>query len=92
MTPMTDIVRALGLAVRQVRRTHGWSQEALAAAAELNRSYVGEIERGQVVVSIVTVHKLARALGVPAPELLAQADALTTASHAKAINLAAIAC
>lgn len=89
---MTDIVRALGLAVRQLRRGHGWSQEALAASAELNRSYVGEIERGQVVVSIVTVQKLAHALGVGTPDLLARADALAPKLHAKATHLVAMAC
>jgi len=89
---MSDIVRAFGLAVRQVRLSRGWSQEALAAQAELNRSYVGEIERGQVVASIVTVQKLAHALGVSTPDLLAQTDAIYRNLHAKAIQLTAIAC
>ena len=33
--------------VRQLRHERGWSQEHLAERANLNRSYVGEIERGQ---------------------------------------------
>jgi len=89
---MNDIVPAFGVAVRQVRLSRGWSQEALSAQAELNRSYVGEIERGKVIASIVTVHKLARALEMPMSELLAKTDFIHRNLHAKAIQLAAIAC
>lgn len=67
---MTDLVRTLGAAVRQLREAHAWSQEELAEHAGLNRSYVGEIERGSAIASIVTVGKLAAALGVPVSWLL----------------------
>ncbi|WP_454733660.1 MULTISPECIES: helix-turn-helix domain-containing protein [Cupriavidus] len=67
---MTDLVRSLGTAVRQLREAHAWSQEELAEHAGLNRSYIGEIERGSAVASIVTVEKLAAALGVPISWLL----------------------
>lgn len=67
---MNQIVSSFGSTVRQLREAQGWSQEALAEHADLNRSYVGEIERGQVIVSLVTVHKLASALGVAAADLL----------------------
>ncbi|MDF3831942.1 helix-turn-helix transcriptional regulator [Cupriavidus basilensis] len=67
---MTDLVRTLGAAVRQLREAHCWSQEALAEHAGLNRSYIGEIERGSAIASIVTVEKLAGALGVPISWLL----------------------
>lgn len=67
---MTTLVRTLGAAVRARREAHAWSQEQLAEHAGLNRSYVGEIERGTVIASIVTVDKLARALDVPIASLL----------------------
>jgi transcriptional regulator with XRE-family HTH domain len=67
---MKQIVSSFGATVRQLREAQGWSQELLAEHADLNRSYVGEIERGQVIVSLVTVHKLAGALGVAAADLL----------------------
>jgi transcriptional regulator with XRE-family HTH domain len=67
---MKQIVNSFGATVRQLRETRNWSQEALAERADLNRSYVGEIERGQVIVSLVTVHKLATALGVPTADLM----------------------
>jgi transcriptional regulator with XRE-family HTH domain len=59
---MTALVRNFGAAVRAQREAHAWSQEQLAEHAGLNRSYVGEIERGTAIASIVTV-ELARAFG-----------------------------
>jgi len=67
---MSTIVRNFGAAVRELREARTWSQEQLAEHAGLNRSYVGEIERGGAIASIVTVDKLARALGVPISSLL----------------------
>ena len=69
---MRTVVEDFGMAVRQLREQHGWSQEHLAALADLNRSYVGEIERGRAIASIVTVHKLASALRIEPPSLLAR--------------------
>ncbi|MFT4067799.1 helix-turn-helix domain-containing protein [Paraburkholderia sp.] len=66
----TGLVHHFGAAVRALREAHGWSQEQLAEHAGLNRSYVGEIERGSVIASIVTAEKLARALDVPISTLL----------------------
>ena len=67
---MTMIVRDLGVTVRRLREARGWSQEQLAEHAGLNRSYVGEIERGSVIASIVTVEKLAQALDATIAALL----------------------
>jgi transcriptional regulator with XRE-family HTH domain len=67
---MTTVVRIFGATVRQLREAKSWSQEELAEQAGLNRSYIGEIERGKVAASIVTVDKLARAFDVPMANLL----------------------
>ncbi|CAH2780611.1 MAG: Transcriptional regulator, Xre family [uncultured Paraburkholderia sp.] len=67
---MSALVRHFGAAVRALREAQAWSQEQLAEHAGLNRSYVGEIERGTAIASIVTVDKLARALDVPISALL----------------------
>lgn len=68
---MSAIVHDFGAAVRRLREAHSWSQERLAEHAGLNRTYVGEIERGKAIASIVTVEKLAHALGVGIGDLLA---------------------
>ena len=85
-------VKTFGTAIRQLREQQQWSQEQLAEQADLNRSYIGEIERGQVVVSLLTIEKLAAALGVPSSRLLAHGEAITQRQTAQAIELMAIAC
>ena len=89
---MTFIVKALGTEVRKRRESKGWSQEQLAEYADLNRSYVGEIERGQVIASVVTLEKLAKALDLPLASLLCSADPAMHPVDIKSIRLAAIAC
>ena len=68
---MSTLVRHFGATVRELREAQGWTQEQLAEYAGLNRSYVGEIERGACIASILTVDKLAKALSVPMARLLA---------------------
>ncbi len=68
------VARRFGHAVRQLRVQRGWSQESLAARAELNRSYMGEIERADVMPSLATADKLARALGLTLADLIARAE------------------
>jgi XRE family transcriptional regulator, regulator of sulfur utilization len=62
--------------VRQLREARGWSQERLAEKADLNRSYVGEIERGSATPSLVTADKLAQALELDLSALVARCEAL----------------
>ena len=76
---MSDLNGRFGLVVRQLRNARGWSQEALAGRADLNRSYMGEIERASVVPSLLTAAKLARALDVPLSELIQRCEASATA-------------
>lgn len=63
-----------GQAVRQLRSARGWSQEDLAAEASLNRTYLGEVERGSVSPSLQTAAKLAAALQVPLSELVSRCE------------------
>lgn len=67
---MTELITHFGLTVRSSREERGWSQERLAEEADLNRSYLGEIERGSVSPSLVTVAKLAGALNLSPARLL----------------------
>ena len=71
---MTSLCTRFGRAVRLLREARGWSQERLAEYADLNRSYLGEIERGGVAPSLVTVAKLAAALNVAAADLVARCE------------------
>jgi transcriptional regulator with XRE-family HTH domain len=67
---MTSLVQRIGRRVRGLREAQGWSQETLAERAGLNRSYIGEVERGSVIASVVTVEKIAHALALSLPALL----------------------
>jgi transcriptional regulator with XRE-family HTH domain len=64
---------ALGKAIRQLRVAKGISQEELALRAEVDRSYVGRVERGDNNAAILTLAKLAKALGVSVARLLEKA-------------------
>lgn len=59
-----------GRNVRLVRRLKEMSQEALAEQADIYRSHVTLIERGQINVSIDTMEKVAHALGLTVRDLL----------------------
>jgi transcriptional regulator with XRE-family HTH domain len=67
---------AFGGVIRSFRLALEMSQEALAEAAGLHRTYIGGIERGERNVSLRNIYALARALGTSAGELLAQTDKL----------------
>lgn len=73
-TPPGGLERRFGVAVRAAREERGFTQEKLAEAADLNRSYLGEIERGLVAASLITVEKIAAALGLPPSTLLARSE------------------
>lgn len=65
-----------GRAVRQLRDANRLSQETLADRADLNRTYLGEVERGVAIPSLVTAAKIAGALGISTSELLIRSEAL----------------
>jgi transcriptional regulator with XRE-family HTH domain len=60
--------------LRKMREERGWSQEQLAERADLNRSYLGEVERGRAVPSLLTASKLAGALEVQLSSLIARCE------------------
>lgn len=64
--------RALGTAIKRMRGQKGLSQEALAAACGLHRTYVGGIERGERNVSIDNIERISIALGCSVAELLTE--------------------
>ena len=61
--------RLLGTNVRRLRNARKLSQEQLAFDAGIDRTYVSQIERAKINPSLLVLHKLAKALGVPAVEL-----------------------
>jgi transcriptional regulator with XRE-family HTH domain len=64
------LLRTIGLTIRALRRERGLSQEALAALAHIDRSYMSSVERGLRNVSVLNVARIAAALDVPVRDLL----------------------
>ena len=63
-----DIKKKFGKKLKQLRTEKGISQESLALSADLDRTYIPSIEKGERNVSITVVEKLAKALSVSITE------------------------
>jgi transcriptional regulator with XRE-family HTH domain len=64
-----DIKLRFGLKLKELRKHKGLSQEKLANLAEIDRTYLPTIEKGERNVSIEVVERLARALEVNIKDL-----------------------
>ena len=71
---MHPLQQQFGIVLRRRREAAGLSQEALAALANLHRNYIGLLERGQRMPSILVVQQLAAALESTMSKLLAEVE------------------
>jgi XRE family transcriptional regulator, regulator of sulfur utilization len=74
MPVLTPRHRAFGDAIRALRDNRDLTQEALADLCGLTTNYVGDAERGERNISLRALWQLADGLGVPASELLREAE------------------
>jgi transcriptional regulator with XRE-family HTH domain len=65
-----DVRLRLAENIKRLRHVRGISQEALADAASVHRTHLSGVESGKRNASVLTVAKLAQALGVSAGSLL----------------------
>ena len=65
-----DVRNRLAVNMKRLRKERGWSQEALADAAELDRTYISGIERIVRNPTVTVVEKLACALNCKFGDLL----------------------
>jgi len=65
-----NVRQIFGQNLRRKRETLGISQEDLAEKAELHRTYIGSVERGERNVSIDNMERLAVAVGSSIQQLL----------------------
>lgn len=68
-----DLV-AMGLAIRQRRKALGYSQEGFGDACEIDRSYMGGIERGEHNLAMVNILKIVQALKITPSEFFRDLD------------------
>jgi transcriptional regulator with XRE-family HTH domain len=62
--------RDFGRRLRELRVAARLSQEALALKCDIDRSYIGQVERGERNIALENMAKIARGLAVPPHELL----------------------
>ena len=65
---------AFGQAVRAARMEQGMAQEELAALAEIERSHMGKIERGEHMPTLALILRIAAALNRSAADLIAATE------------------
>jgi len=65
-----DILLRFGARVRELRKSKGYSQEAFAAQCELDRTYIGGIERGERNVALRNIDAIAKALDMTVSQLM----------------------
>lgn len=65
-----DVIKRFGEEVRKTRKERGLSQEELAGAIEMDLTSINEIEQGHRSPKLITIYKIAKALKVPAKDLL----------------------
>jgi transcriptional regulator with XRE-family HTH domain len=66
---MSDIKKILGDRIREVRGGRDWSQEELADRANISRSFMGEIERGESSATVDSLEKITNALEITLEDL-----------------------
>lgn len=68
---MVSVTRKkFGNNLRRIRKERELSQEALADLANLHRTYIGAIERGEQNISLDNINKVAKALKVKPSKLI----------------------
>lgn len=59
--PLNELI---ALRIRNLRSKNGLTQEELAFEADVDRSYIGQIERCEKNVTVVTLQRIAKSLGL----------------------------
>jgi ribosome-binding protein aMBF1 (putative translation factor) len=62
------VQKQFGARMRALRLQRGLSQEELAFSCDLDRTYIGSVERGERNISLVNIHTIATALKVSVKE------------------------
>lgn len=72
--PMSQATHAFGSRMREFRQNASLTQEDLAERAGVHWSYVGQVERGQVNLTLHNMVRIARALEVDLADLVRGLD------------------
>ena len=67
---MSDLIKKFGERLRAVRKEKGISQDALSKLSDIDRSYIGRMDRGEVNITLDKLYSLAKALNCRPADLL----------------------
>lgn len=67
---LKDPKKLFGNKIKQMRIEKGWSQEQFAFECDMDRTYIGGVERGERNIALVNICKIAKALKIHPSELL----------------------
>ena len=70
--PRPQYRRVVGEAIRNYRKQAGLTQEKLAEKADLHHNFIGEVERGNMEISLGSMLKIAKALNVRVRDLVCE--------------------
>lgn len=70
MEQSSDILIRFGDRIRELRKKCGLSQEAFAAECQLDRTYMGGIERGERNLALRNIERIANALNLTISQLM----------------------
>jgi transcriptional regulator with XRE-family HTH domain len=70
----TPLAMRVGRAIRVMREATGLSQESFADSIDMHRAYYSAIERGEKNITLATLHRVAKGLGMSMSALLAGVD------------------
>ena len=70
MPKRDPVLRSFGQSVARHRRAKALSQETLSEKADLDRTYLSDVERGTRNLGVKNVVKIAKALGITAAKLM----------------------
>jgi transcriptional regulator with XRE-family HTH domain len=89
-----DLKNIVGDRIKRLRVQNSWNQEELAHRADMNRTYIGQIERGESSATVDVLEKITAALNITVEELfkdlqppLGQTDNFTFASILNILNI-----
>lgn len=67
---MGNLAKKLGKKIRLARKAKGLSQDVLALICQIDRSYIGRIERGEVNLTVEKLYQIAESLECDPAQLL----------------------
>ena len=80
--------KALGQRIRAIRRSKGYTQDALAASVKIGKGALSKIERGLTYPALDTLNRIAQSLNVPIHDLFLYLDDADEVSASRRARLA----